>query len=160
MAGFTPEQLSRELGREHRDAMLDLVLTWASLDSALGMVLTKILGRPMHEGPEIVAGMSSSKRFEEIRRALAAAPGGEIAAKLMRRRKKKYERFSGIRNRIAHSRCAGTWKKDYVVFAVFERKGDTRLAVECIPLDEMRMARGWGQEMLRVFMQIVDYSEG
>ncbi len=136
--------------------MLDLVLTWASLDSALGMLLTKVLGRPMYEGPDIVSGMSTSKRFAEICRKLAATTSGETAAKLMRRRKKKYERYSQVRNRIAHSRCVGTWNSDYVVFAIFEREGASDLVIECIPLQEMRRAEKWGREMLRLALQVVD----
>jgi len=41
-----PNDIMLDFEQRHRDAMLDLVLAWGSLDGALGMLLSCVLGIP------------------------------------------------------------------------------------------------------------------
>jgi hypothetical protein len=42
-----PNDIDPDLEQRHRDAMLDLVLAWGTLDGALGMALARLLGKPV-----------------------------------------------------------------------------------------------------------------
>jgi len=83
---------------------------------------------------------------------LKLQPGARDAAQKVRRYKKTYERFSRIRNRIAHAACAGYLREDpeYIVFLVFEKWADGQMTVESIPIDEMQAADRWGTEFFKL----------
>lgn len=159
-----PDDIELELEQRHRDAMLDLVLAWGSLDGALGMMLARTLGIPMVEGAEIIGKMPASARFAEMRRLMLKAPEGAEVAHILKKHKKSYERYSRTRNFIAHSHCAGIWKKDrdYIVFATYEKVGPDGLAIDAVPLDEMKRAMIWGRAMGKVALAVADvpYEEG
>ena len=76
----------------------------------------------------------------------------------MKKHKRDYERHSGVRNRIAHSHCAGVWARDrdFIVFAAFEKVADNELAVDLVPIQEMQRATRWGRAMTAWAMKIVD----
>lgn len=92
-----------ELEQRHRDAMLDLVLAWGSLDGAFGALLSSLLGVPLAEGAEQIGKFSSSGKLAAIIKIVRNAAGGVNAARILKRHKKTYERYSFARNRIAHS---------------------------------------------------------
>lgn len=147
-----------ELGPHHRDVMLDLVLAWASLDVALGMMLCRLLNVPMPQGAELVKDVPSHARFEHMRKLLLTNPTGAEAAGKLRKYKRSYEKHSKVRNLLAHSRCAGVWRRDpqYVVFATFAKVDADSLAVDAVPLEEMKHAITWGQAMTKLALDIVD----
>lgn len=153
---FDPEDINSTLEQRHRDIMLDLVLTWASLDGALGMMLTRSLGISLPAGAHEVGRLSSSNKFEELREQMLQSPDGQETAALIRRHKKQYERHSKVRNQITHAHCAGFWTVDpeYVVFLKFERAGEEDLAVDRVPLDAMLSAIRWGRAMREVALKI------
>jgi len=153
-----PHDIELELEPRHREVMLDLILAWGSLDGGLGMMLARVLGIPMVDGAEFIAKMPASARFAEMRRLMLKAPDGGEAARMLKKHKKSYERYSQFRNFIAHSHCAGIWTKDrdYVVFATYERVNADGLAIDAVPLDEMRRATVWGRAMCRVALAIAD----
>lgn len=159
---FDPDDINGELEQRHREVMLNLVLTWGSLDGALGMMLSRSLGVALPDGAELVGRLSSSMKFEELRKQLLQSPNGQDAAKLIRRHKKKYEHHSKVRNQITHSHCAGFWTVDpeYVVFLKFERVGDQDLAVDRVPLDAMVEATNWGRMMKEFALHIANAPYG
>lgn len=146
---INPDEIRPNLAEMHRDAMLDLVLAWGSLDGAFGMLLSTVAGLPLDKGAEKIGKLSGSAKLLEIRKVLMQVPGGKNAARTISKHKKAYERHSRVRNRIAHSHCVGTWMRDenFIVFAPFEKAGDGLLAVEAISIQEMRRATKWGQAM-------------
>ena len=121
-----PADIAPELEQRHRDAMLDLVLAWGSLDGALSMLLSRVLDVPFDQGAELIDKMPSSAKLTEVRKVLRSAPGGANAARIMKRHKKNYAHHAFPRNRIAHSHCVGVWTRNrhYIVFATFEKVGD------------------------------------
>lgn len=153
-----PEDIECELEQRHRDAMLDLVLAWGSLDGALGMMLSRTIGIPLIDGAELIGKMPASARFAQMRKLMLANPGGAEAARTLKKHKRSYERYSTPRNFVAHSHCAGVWTKDrdYVVFATFEKVEPDGLAVDAVPLDEMKRATAWGRAMAKVALAIAD----
>ena len=58
----------------------------------------------------------------------------------------------------AHSRCVGIWKQDrnFIVFATFDKVADGELAVDLIPIQEMRCAARWGRAMTDMALKLVD----
>src|SRR6185312_12324615 len=96
---FNPKDIA-PLEERHRAAMLELILIWGTLDGAIGILLSKMRGLPYSVGADQFAELSTSKRFEEVRKILAtsSALGAADAARLWRRRKKTYEKHSSIRN--------------------------------------------------------------
>jgi hypothetical protein len=146
------------LEQAHRDAMLDLVLAWGSLDGALGMLLSRVLGVSLEEGAEIIGRLPNSARLDKIRKILRDAAGGENAARTMKKHKQDYERHSFARNRIAHSHCVGAWTRntEFVVFAAFEKVGDNALALDAISIQEMQRATRWGRAMTAFALKLAD----
>jgi len=158
---ITKRDIRAPIENKHRKAMLDLVLAWGSLDGALGMLLSRFLGVPMHLGAEEFGKRPGSAKFAEMIKLLRETEGAEKLVKLLRKSKKEYEKFSTPRDRIAHSHCAGIWTKDddYVVFATFDRFGEEGLAIDAVPIDEMRRATIWAQEFRKFALRIVDKTE-
>jgi hypothetical protein len=144
-----PEDIADELDRHHRDAMLDLILAWGTLDGALGILLSRVLGLPLDRGAEVIGKSPGSARLAALQTALRTHPEGADAARIMRKHKRSYERHSFVRNRIAHSHCVGVWTRDtdFIVFAAFEKAEDNALAFDGIPIQEMRRATKWGRAM-------------
>jgi hypothetical protein len=153
-----PNDVTPDPEPRHREAMLELVLAWGSLDGALGMLLSCARGLPFHEGAEQFGLMPASAKLAEIYRVLRDATGDSIAAKKLKKYKKDYERLSVIRNRIAHAHCVGIWNRDreYAVFTVFEKFGDNQLVVEGIPIEQMTFAAAWARELRTLVLKIVD----
>lgn len=155
---FDPNDITRDLERRHRDAMLDLVLAWGSLDGALGMLLSRVLSVPFDEGAERYGKLINSAKLEKVWKALRKAPSGENAACKLKKYKESYERHSLVRNRIAHSHCGGfrTSNRDFIVFMKFEKVGHGELAIYEIPIQEMERATLWGREMTALALRVAD----
>lgn len=146
------------LEQRHRDAMLDLVLTWGSLDGALGMLLSRVLGLPLVQGADMIGRLRGSAKLAQVQEILRNAPDGESAARKIKKHKKDYERHSFARNRIAHSHCAGFWTRDpeFIVFAAFERFGADALALDAVPIEVMQRATRWGRAMTAFATKLAD----
>ena len=145
-----PDDIDENLEQRHRDAMLDVVLAWGSLDGALGMLLSGVRGLSLYEGAAEVGAMPASAILAEVHKAIRTAMTRADAsehetflrvASTIRRYKKKHEALSVVRNRIAHAHCKGVWKVDrnFIVFMIFQQQGDG-LAVQCIPIENMEYA--------------------
>ncbi len=159
MKSFDLDDVLRgNLQKKHRDAMLNLILTWGELDGTLGMLVSCVLDMPMVEGAEAIGKLPASAKFQEIYKMLRDAPNGKDAARVVKKHKKNYKKHSFARNRIAHSKCIGIRKSDtdYIIFAAFEKHGKNGLSVDLIPIQEMHEAEKWGREMAKAAMQIVD----
>jgi hypothetical protein len=146
------------LEQRHRDAMLDLVLAWGSLDGALGVLLSRARGVPLHEGAQQIRKLNNPAKLTEVRKILRDAPGGADAARIMEKHEENYELHSFPRNRIAHSHCAGvsTRDRDVILFLTFAKAGDNELALNRIPIEVMKLATSWGQGMTDLALKLAD----
>lgn len=158
---ITASDIRAPISPKHRDVMLDLVLAWGSLDGALGMLLSRVMGVSMYEGAQRIGKLKGSKKFHEMIKIVRQVDGAEAAFKLLKKHKKNYEKYTKPRDRIAHSHCAGYWSKDedYVVFATFDRAGQERLAIDLVPIDEMQRATDWAKSFVKFALGIVDSTE-
>ncbi|MCC5975206.1 MAG: hypothetical protein JJT81_14295 [Rubellimicrobium sp.] len=140
----------------HRDAMLDLVLAWGTLDGALAMLLADIMRLPYHEAADTIGKQGGSGKLAEMIRLIRQSDSAKDAVKFLKKHKNLYERYSKPRNRIAHGHCAGYLLADenYVVFVVFERVGHEDLAVDAVPVEEMERATRWGKEFAAFIVQM------
>ncbi|MER8393475.1 hypothetical protein NKH10_16390 [Mesorhizobium sp. M1340] len=148
-----------QLTARHREVMLDVILVWAKLDGAMGLMVAKILNMHPVDGADFVQQLSTPKRFNEIYRKLRSQPGGEAAARSMKKHKRQYELRSKVRNRIAHSNCAGhlNSRPNWIVFLRYEREGDG-LAVEVTSIEEMQDAIRWGRAMTDLALKVSEVS--
>lgn len=134
-------QLNRELEAEnytlplkpiHREAMLDLVLAWGTLDGVLGMLLAKFLNLPLHEAADEIGKQNGSAKLAEVIKIISQVEAGKNFSKLLRKHKKTYEKYSKPRNKIAHGHCPGYLLCDEIT--------------SCLPFSsEWREARTWPQ---------------
>jgi hypothetical protein len=153
-----PDDVEDELEQRHRDAMLDVILAWGSLDGALGMMLARIVGITPVEAAELVEKMPATARLAEMRRIMlkSTAPHAADAARTLKKHKKSYEALAPVRNMIAHSHCVGYWRKhpDYVVFLTFQKVGPDALAVDGLNVHGMHHATRWARAMRKLAHEI------
>jgi hypothetical protein len=161
---FDYAEVDENLEQRHRDAMLDVVLSWASLDGALGMLLSGVRGLSLYDGAAVVGSMPASAILAEVHKAIRTAmvradPNEHDTfvrvANAIRRYKKKYENFSVIRNRITHAYCKGVWTVDrnFVVFMILQQHGSSDLAIECVHIENMEMATKFGSHLCAAMMR-------
>jgi len=133
----------------HREAMLDLVLAWGSLDGALTMLVSAFTDEDLNNAASRLSKVKGTAKLLEIARILEENEQDSQIAKNFRRLKKRYEKHSKPRNRIAHAHCAGYLLGDeqYLVFAVAEPDGVDRMVVEAIPVEEIIAATEYGQTL-------------
>lgn len=145
----------------HRAAMLDLILTWGTLDGALSMLAARILGLQMHEAADEIGKLRGSAKIAKMIKVFSEVEEGKTVAKILKKHKKAYEKHSVPRNRIAHAHCVGysAIDDDYILFAVFERVGEDGLAVDAVPVEEMQRATSWGRNLTKIALRIVDDTE-
>jgi hypothetical protein len=70
---FDPDDIDKNLEQRHRDAMLDVVLSWASLDGAPGMLISGVRGLSLYERAAAVGAMPASPIFAEVHQAIRTA---------------------------------------------------------------------------------------
>ena len=133
----------------HRDAMLDLVLAWGSLDGALTMLVSAFTGEDLHATASRLMKAKGAAKLLEVARLLEKHDQESEIAKHFRKLKKRYEKHSRPRNRIAHGHCAGYLLVDeqYLVFAVAEPEGVDQMVVEAIPVEEIIAATKFGEAL-------------
>lgn len=150
------EIVPAELEQRHRDAMLDLILAWGSLDNAFGMLLSAALGKPLDDGAEEFSRLPSSDKLQRVCKILKQAPNGDCAARKLKKLKRQLEKYSKIRNRIAHSHCLGTSSSntDYIVFLPFEKFSDGQLLCEQIPIEAIIMATQWARNVKELVLKL------
>ena len=117
------------LEQHHRDAMLDLVLAWGTLDGALGMLLSTARGLPLDKGAAKFGRSNNPDKLKKLCKWLRELPRGADTANKLEKHVSLYEKYSDPRNCIAHSKCVGADgdDPDYIVFLKFERYADDQL---------------------------------
>ncbi|WP_424941663.1 hypothetical protein [Aliiroseovarius sp. S253] len=145
-----------ELSSSQRDVLLDLVLTWATIDGALSMLLADVRSMGWADAADEIRKLRGSHKLAQVIKALKNHESGAEAARKLRKIKRRYERFSTLRDHVAHSRCIGCSKEDpsYIVFLTFERVGEDMLAMYRVPVEEMSEAISWGTDFVRLLHRL------
>ncbi len=157
---FQSDQVERDVSQAARDVMLNCILAWAALDGALSMLLARVSGMSYPDAAEAIGRESGTSKLNKIRDVMLEAGAIEVAA-LIRKHKKAYEKRIVPRNRIAHAKLAGAWKNDseFLVFAVFERHQTDSLAIDLIPLQEIKRSAHWANALTAMALRVVDADE-
>ncbi|HUS52857.1 MAG TPA: hypothetical protein VMY41_02490 [Thermohalobaculum sp.] len=161
MAELECGKFGSPLKQFHRDAMLDLILVWGTLDGALTMLVAAFTGEPLHEAADRIGKTNGSNKIVEVANIIKNYDDGMAHVKNFRKWKKKYEKYSVPRNRIAHAHCVGYLESDdqYIVFAVAEHEGGGNMAIEAIPVEEMKQATQYGEMLAAFAVNIVERIE-
>lgn len=152
---FDLNDLEKELTLSAREAMLDLVLRWASLDGAVSQFYAAVFGLVDEESADEI---TSEKMSSKLRKAeLAIRPVvPELAGKLAKL-KKQAEKYGKVRDTIAHCHCAGMLrsKPNYLVFLRYRRHVHGGLIVDAVPVEQFVEATRFA-EHLRKIVEAVD----
>ena len=141
-----------------REAMLDLILAFADLDSSVAFITAMTKGLNPREGADQLGRKSIGDKLKIAVSALKAG-GRHADAAILQEVRDEYPDRSKLRNRIAHHRCAGVRKSDpsRVIFLPYEGEGPPNsLAVEVYGPQAFADDRLWAQQMHQAFMHIVD----
>lgn len=121
------------------------------------MLLARVAGMTFPDAADAIGKESGSSKLSKMRKIMIENGAADVAA-IIRRHKKTYEKRIVPRNRIAHARVSGIWMQDedYVVFMVFERHLEIQLAIEMIPLQEIRRSTAWAKAVTGMALRLVD----
>ncbi len=133
----------------HKDAMLELILAWGTLDGALTILVAAFMGEELHIAAKRLSKVKGTAKLLEIARILETNEQGVEFANKFKKQKKHYEKFSKPRNRIAHAHCVGYLLSDdkYLVFAVAEPEGIDQMAIEAISVESITAAAEYGRTL-------------
>ena len=140
----------------HRDAMLDLVLAWGTLDGALTMLVGDINGWPLPETAKEFHKKKASIKFRCAIKSLEKNKGltgsAEEAVKKLKKIKKDYEKYSKIRNIIVHSKCIGYLKKyeERIVFLIAEPEDENEMRIEAIHITYIKQAICYAEQIIQI----------
>lgn len=150
--------LERELPRDVREVLLDVVLAWANLDMATALFLSSVSGLNPDEGADKFGRKEIADKLKRAAKALEESGDGTLA-KEVREIATAYPDKALYRRRIAHTKCAGVRSSEpsLLVFMPFEREGPARhLAIEVFDLSLFADAAAWARGVHDRFMKHVD----
>lgn len=153
--------LQREIPQVVRDAMLDLVLAWASLDMATAFFLASLSGLDPDLGAEKYGRKEIADKFKRTSKLLDEAGEHDRSAEI-KKIAEAYPSKALYRRRIAHARCAGVRKSDpeKLVFLPYEREGAPgNLAIEIFDVSLLIDARNWADAVHGYLMAMVDQAD-
>lgn len=151
---FRPDDLDRTLTPEIRELFLDVVLRWASVDGAVSQLFASIHGLEDISNADAIGGHPTDWKLRQIQ--MAARPHAPDLAKVIGKLKKQFERYSDVRNTIAHCHCAGRMKSDpeRVVFLRYASAGTGGLIVDAIHMGQFQEAIRFGEHLRRTVEQL------
>lgn len=143
------ENLDRTIPRATRLLMLDLVLIWARVDTAIGQLSSHMFNLQPSIGAVLFKRMRVPDKIGRLRD-LCLHIGSEDGAKHFQHMKKSYEKHSKPRNLVAHAACIGMLKdkSETLVFLPFEAEPKFgHLAIELVTGETIREAVRWGESI-------------
>ena len=140
----------------HRDAMLDLILAWGTLDGALGMLLSTARGLPLDQGAARFGRSTNPDKLDKLCKWLRELQRSADTASKLERHIPLYRKYSESRNCIAHAKCMGADRNDadYIVFLKFQKHADGELLCLKIHVQEMWEATRWAEALSDAALKI------
>lgn len=151
---FDVEDLQKELTPSAREAMLDLVLRWATLDGAVSQFYAALFGLVDEETADEI---TSERMSVKLRRAeVAMRPVAPELAATLAKLKKQAEKYGKVRDTIAHCHCAGMLKSkpDYLVFLRYRRHVHGGLTVDAVPIEQFVEATRFAEHLRKVVERV------
>ena len=151
---FQVDDLQPILTADARDAMLDLVLRWASLDGAVSQLFAAAFGKIDEEHADEVTNEKMSVKLRKIELALRPMLPGLAAT--ISKLKKQAERYGQLRDTIAHCHCAGMLKSkpDYIIFLRYRRHKTGGLIVDAIPIEKVNSATQFAEHLRKTVQKL------
>lgn len=81
----------------HREAMLDLVLAWGTLNGAEATLLAQLVQVPYHEAADLIGKQIGSGKPAEMIRLIKQVDSAEKATKFLKKHKGLYDRHSKVK---------------------------------------------------------------
>lgn len=146
---FRPDDLDRTLTAEIRELFLDVVMRWASVDGAVSQLFASIHGLEDIPSADAIGGRPTDWKLRQIQ--ITTRPHAPDLAKVIGKLKKQFERYSDVRNTIAHCHCAGRLKSDpeRAVFLRYASAGTGGLIVDAIHIEQFQEAIRFGEHLRR-----------
>ncbi|MBN7784292.1 hypothetical protein JYP51_05135 [Ponticoccus gilvus] len=148
----------------HRQVLLDLVLTWASIDVSIGYLASAFL--PNTE-PAVVARILGKRRasaklreIQKLVQHVSTDASVESLERFLKKSKKNLERHGEARDHLAHSLLIG-WSEnnpDFLAFLKFEAV-ENNLASYEVPFAKFEAALNWGLNFDHALRQIIRASK-
>lgn len=131
---FDESDLDRSVSQEARDAMLDLILRWASLDGAVSQLYAGVFQKADEDHADEIASIPLTQKLREIQ--VALRPHIPKLAATLNKLKKQCERYRQARDTVAHCHLAGTLRSrpDCLVFLRYRQHKAGGLMVDAMPL--------------------------
>ena len=147
MGPFDPADLDPVLSDEMRLVFIDVIMRWASVDGTVSRLFASFHGLDDITHADEISAHPTTLKLREIK-TTAARSNARLATDIGKL-KKKYERFSPVRNPIAHCHCAGVMRSDpdRAVFLQYASQGSGGLLVNAIHIDEFRETIRFGQHL-------------
>lgn len=159
MERFDLANLDQTIEQPARDAMLDVILTWARLDTLISKWMSVAFGTTPDATVILMGNMATKNKIEKLK-ALYLHFGFKSEADRIGNLLNAHAEHADLRNTIAHVACMGQIKGDpqKVVFQAIKRiksePGHT--FVEVIHLDQMRAAAEFALGACDTIIPIID----
>ena len=143
--------------------MLDVILGFARLDTALAARLSQAVGMPLDRGALLVENMDIAVKMTRLKK-VCTHDGDAIGAEFWGKAKKIYETHKDVRNTIAHATYVGTRKTDpdTAVFSPIRAAIGTagQLQVYLISTSQMDITARWAVLMAETVIKDYEQHEG
>jgi hypothetical protein len=159
MQQFPLDKLDRKISQPARDAMLDVILAWARLDSFMSKWMSVAFGTSPDATVILMGNMSTQAKLTKLK-GLYGHFGFQSEAVRIAALEKEHLRHVDVRNAIAHVSCVGQMIGDAnkVVFMAIKRikamPGHT--FVEVVHLDQMTAATDFALGACKNIEQIIE----
>lgn len=155
------KDLDRYIPKSIRLIMLELVMTWARVDTTIGQLTTTLFGISPSIGAVLFNRMRVQDRLMKLRDLCLQVEQPE-SAKHFRKLKDQYEKHSKPRNLIAHATCIGVTRTEpqHLVFLPFEAEGAYgNLAIEQVPVEMVIQSIRWGERIEKDLIATLNESD-
>lgn len=137
-----------------KDAMLDLILAFGTLDGAISMLASTVFGLDPTSGSILFSRSRAEEKIAKMIR-LHTAHGVIETASELKMMKKAYQRHVASRNTVAHSHCIGVSRTDneIILFATYETEAHGTLAIDQIHLQTMQNDAAWARRTAEMCLE-------
>ena len=154
---FDPDDLDRALTLAAREAMLGLILRWASLEGSVSQLFAAAFNLTDERYADRITDDKMSVKLRELQKEFrSSAP--ELAATLGKL-KKQADKYAKVRDTIAHCHCAGMSKSepDRLIFLRYRSHPHGKgLIVDAMPLETFQEATRFAEHLRGVVDRLAD----
>lgn len=159
MESFDLENLEKVIEQNARDAMLDVILSWARFDAFIAKWVSVAFGTSPDATVILMGNMDTRNKLDKLK-ALYLHFGLKEGAASVDRLKKEHGSHVDVRNAIAHSSCVGRLKDspEKIAFTSIRRvKGlPGHTFVDIFRIDQMAAATNFALGACANITEIID----